>query len=135
MIETKIKKKTKRNWKTENLPKVFTVRADEAEHQAIKKLSKKYGLSMSRLMIEATLNKSIQTTESVRAEMEILKNGIFQLHKVGINLNQIAQSINAIRRGNKATKTEIKIESVVDEVKEAIREVKKQLKRGKYGSR
>lgn len=134
-MEKEIKEKAKRAWKTNNLPKVFTVRADESEHRAIKRLSEKSGLSMSRLMIEATLGNKIQTTAAIGAEMEILKDAIFQLHKVGINLNQIAQSINAIRRGTTETRMELDIESVVGEVGKAIRLVKKKLRDKKYGGR
>jgi hypothetical protein len=54
-VEKVEKTKGKRAWKSESLLRVFTVRADDNEYRKLKELSKKANLSLSRMLIEATL--------------------------------------------------------------------------------
>ncbi len=124
---TKEKQKKKRDWKSGNLPHVFTVRADGKEYEALKKLTYETGWSLSRLVIEGTLGKTIRTAAQVAAEREDVEEMIFQTRRVGINLNHITAALNAVKRGKKASVTEDRLEATAQEVESLITELKKKL--------
>ncbi len=126
-IETKQEKKKKRDWKSSNLPRVFTVRADDEEYEELKKMTYETGWSLFRLMIEGTLGKTIRTAEQVAAERGDVEEMIFQMRRVGINLNQITAVLNAVKRGKKASVTEEKLEAAAQEVESVIKELRKKL--------
>ena len=121
------KKKKKRAWKSSILTRVFTVRANEKEYVQLRKKADATGWSLSRLMIESTLYKSIRTHEQVVAENEQTEEMIFQMRRVGINLNQLNAALNTVRRGREASVTEIRMEAAVAEVESLIQELKKNL--------
>jgi predicted CopG family antitoxin len=127
LIEGKGNTKKKRHWKSGNLPRVFTVRADDEEYEELKKMTDETGWSLSRLLIEGTLSKTIRTAEQVAAERADVEEMIFQMRRVGINLNQITAALNAVKRGKKVSVTEEKLEAAVQEVESLIREMKKKL--------
>lgn len=126
-IETKEKQKRKRDWKSSILPRVFTVRADDEEYEELKKMTYETGWSLSRLVIEGTLRKTIRTAAQVAAEREDVEEMIFQTRRVGINLNQITAALNAVKRGKKASVTEERLEAAAQEVESLIRELRKKL--------
>ena len=121
------KPKKKRAWKSVSLPRVFTVRADEKEYAELRKKADLTGWSLSRLMIESTLYRSIRTREQVAAENEQTEEMIFQMRRIGINLNQLTAALNALRRGREASVTEAGIEAAVAEVETLIQKLKKKL--------
>ena len=121
----KIKKK--RAWKSEYLPKVFTVRADEEEHRKLKKMADEYGLSMSRLLVEATLGFGVRPAWEAEEERERTEKMIFEVRRVGINLNQIALQANAAARGRSDTPTQNEISDILRQIETVIRKLKKKL--------
>lgn len=125
----KIQKSTKkkRAWKSENLPRVFTVRAEEEEYVELKKMAVATGWSLSRLLIEAALYKRIRTQEQAVTENEKVEEMIFQMRRIGINLNQITAALNAARRGPERSFAESKIELAAEEVERLIRMLRKRL--------
>lgn len=126
-IEGKDKPKRKRDWKSGNLPRVFTVRADDDEYEELKRMADETGWSLSRLLIEGTINKTIRTAEQVAAERQNVEEMIFQMRRIGINLNQITTALSAVKRGKKVSVTEETLEAVAQEVELLIREIKKKL--------
>ncbi len=126
-IEDEDNTKKKRHWKSGNLPRVFTVRADDEEYEQLKRMTDETGWSLSRLLIEGTINKTIRTAEQVAAERADVEEMIFQMRRVGINLNQITAALNAVKRGKKVSVTEEKLDAAAQEVESLIREIKKML--------
>lgn len=126
-IEGKDKIKRKRDWKSGNLPRVFTVRADEEEYEELKRMTDETGWSLSRLLIEGTISKTIRTADQVAAERADVEEMIFQMRRIGINLNRITTALSAVKRGKKVSVTEEKLEDVAQEVELLIREIKKKL--------
>ena len=124
----KIKKsKKKRAWKSDNLPHVFTVRADAEEYAELRQRAAATGWSLSRLMIEAALGKRIRTQEQAAAENEKVEEMIFQMRRIGINLNQITAALNAVKRGRETSVTEAKVEAAIADVESLICALRKQL--------
>lgn len=121
------KPKRKRAWKSGSLPHVFTVRADEEEYIKLRKIADVTGWSLSRLLIEAALYKRIRTQEQAVAENENVEEMIFQMRRIGINLNQITAALNAVKRGQQASVTEEKIEAAAAEVESLIHKLRKRL--------
>lgn len=114
-----IKKKDKpkkRDWKSGNLPHVFTVRAGNGEYEEIRKKADETGWSLSRLLIEGTIGKTIKTSEQAAAERQDIEAMIFQMRRIGINLNQISAALSAVRRGKKVSVTEEKLGVAIEEV-------------------
>lgn len=126
-IEGKDKPKRKRNWKSVNLPNIFTVRADDEEYEELKRMADETGWSLSRLVIEGTISKTIRTAEQVAAERQDVEEMIFQMRRIGINLNQITTALSAVKRGKQVSVTEEKLEAVAQEVELLIREIKKKI--------
>lgn len=126
-IEQNGKSKKKRHWKSSNLPCVFTIRGQAEEKRKLEEMARSSGLSLSRLMIEGTLRKTIRTAEQFAREREDVEEMIFQIRRVGVNLNQINTALNAVRRGQTASVTEEKLDRAVAEVESLIQKLKKKL--------
>jgi hypothetical protein len=128
------REKKKRAWKSQGLPRVFTVRANEDEYKRLKILSKKSGLSLSRLVIEGTLENGVKDLNVRDAEAAVreseswmIETFIFELRRIGVNLNQLAHAQNAYHRGGGQSLTAAEIESVLAEMDKLIRQAKKKL--------
>jgi RPA family protein len=128
------REKKKRAWKSRELPRVFTVRANEDEYNRLKVLAKKSGLSLSRLVIEGTLENgvkdlNIRDVEASMRESEswIIETFIFELRRIGVNLNQLAHAQNAYHRGGGQSPTAAEIERVLAEMEKLIGQAKKKL--------
>ena len=78
-------------------------------------------------MIEAALYKRIRTQEQAAAENEKVEEMIFQMRRIGINLNQITAALNAARRGQETSVTEAKVEAAIADVESLICALRKQL--------
>lgn len=126
MNETTIKEKikTKRRWKSENLPRVFTVRANDDEYKKLKKMAKETDHSLSRLLIEATLYVGVRPAAEVRAEREVFEELVFEVRRVGINLNQMVHRLNAARRGKGDPPMQSELERVIKEIERTIETLK-----------
>ena len=126
-IENTQKCTPKRRWKSDSLPRVFTVRATDDEYKNLKKMAEKTGWSLSRLLVEATLHVGVRPAEEVRAEREVFEDLIFEVRRVGINLNQIAYAINAAYRGNAAPPAQRELEDSLREIERVLTKLRKRL--------
>lgn len=91
----------KRNWNSEQYPKVVTVRVSTGEHGEIHRVAGLARLSASRLLVRSLLDRRLPEmsdtpppTKEERAELEFL---LYELHKIGVNLNQLAHRNNRAR--------------------------------------
>ncbi len=126
-IKNEKQMKSKRRWKSDNLPRVFTVRAKDDEYKKLKKMADETDHSLSRLLIEATLYLGVRPAAEVRADREVFEELIFQVRRVGINLNQIVHRLNAARRGKNVPPLQSELESVIRETESTIKILKLRL--------
>lgn len=92
------KSKSKRRWKSEQLPRVFTIRTGDDEYRQLKIMADKTQWSLSKLLVKATLNFGIKSVEDATAERQVFEQMIFEIRRVGVNLNQISYAYNAAQR-------------------------------------
>ena len=97
--------------KRDNKPVI--VRVTEQELMDLRIRAKENNLSLSRYLVEAGLVKDKVLTPKEREREE---RAIFHVRKIGVNLNQIARSLN--RKENVAEK---KLLEVIEEQKETLR--------------
>lgn len=76
-------------------PKKILVRLTEAEKQKVEKNAKKSELSVSRFLVRSGVGDGRGLDP---AERELREQAIYELRRVGVNLNQIAYALNAARR-------------------------------------
>jgi hypothetical protein len=126
-VEKVEKTKNKRAWKSESLPRVFTVRADDNEYRKLKELSKKANLSLSRMLIEATLFYGLKTPDHVEAEKRSIESLLFEVRKIGVNLNQITHLLNAAKFENETPPTAFEVGNAIKKVEDVIKELKSRL--------
>jgi hypothetical protein len=120
-------KPRQRRWKSEQLPRVFTVRADDEEYRALKKLAEKTGWSLSRLLIEATLYHGAKPAEESRAERAVFKQLVFEVRRVGVNLNQVAHALHAAHRGGGMAPAQAELEAVARSIESVLRKLQQKL--------
>jgi len=70
----------------------LTIRATKTERKHLGERAQAAHLSVSRYLVEAALTSANPPTPESRAERERL---LFQLRKIGVNLNQLARRANA----------------------------------------
>jgi hypothetical protein len=126
-VEKVKKAKNKRAWKSESLPRVFTVRADDNEYRKLKELSKKTNLSLSRMLIEATLFYGLKTPDHVAAEKQSIENLLFEVRKIGVNVNQITHLLNIAKFENETPPTAFEVGEVIKKVESVVKELKSRL--------
>lgn len=134
---TEVKKKSakklakKRDWKTEALPFVFTVRATEDEGFQLRELAARTGWSMSRLVIVSTLQNGVRSASEVQAaeaeRRENLEQIIFETRKIEINIRQISHALNAAYRGEGEPPEQTEIESTLKEINSFLKAAKTKL--------
>jgi hypothetical protein len=100
------------------------LRATRLEHLKIKQKAKENNRSMSRFAIEKCLSDEIFQS---KVEQENLKNLLFEVRKVGNNLNQIAHSLHLSKLTNTAPPSQNEIFEATKELKNAIALIKKNL--------
>ena len=98
---------------TKRYNKPVIVRVTEQELINLRMRAKENKLSLSRYLVEAGLAKDKILTPKEREREE---RAIFHVRKIGVNLNQIARSLN--RKENVAEK---KLLEVIEEQKETLR--------------
>ncbi len=96
------------------------VRLTSDELEQIHQKAKKANLSVSRFFVKSALSDGAVLTKEEQDEIKLLR---FEIKKIGVNLNQIAYSINISRRGA----GEMPAQSKTDEVQELIEETLKKL--------
>lgn len=119
--------KPKRRWKSDSLPRVFTVRATDDEYNKLKKMAEKTGWSVSRLLVEATLHVGVRPAEEVRAEREVFEELIFEVRRIGINLNQITYALNAAHRGHGEPPKQSDLERSLQSIESILTKLRKRL--------
>lgn len=98
---------------TKRYNKTVIVRVTEQELMDLRTRAKENNLSLSRYLVEAGLAKDKVLTPKEREREE---RAIFHVRKIGVNLNQIARSLN--RQESVAEK---KLLEVMEEQKETLR--------------
>jgi hypothetical protein len=79
-------------------PKKVLVRLTEAEKRTVEKNAKQSQLSVSRFLARSGVGDERGLDP---AERELREQAIYELRRVGVNLNQIAYALNAARRGGR----------------------------------
>lgn len=105
-------------------PKKILVRLTEAEKETIEKNAKKSELSVSRYLVRSGVGDERGLDP---AERELREQAIYELRRVGVNLNQIAYALNAARRtghgdeppASEITKAAESLKIVLEAVKKA----------------
>jgi hypothetical protein len=115
----KKERKTRRKFTSKIL-----LRVTPTEHQRIKKRATEYELSLSRYAVESALRDQPLAT---KAERERQIAALFELRKIGINLNQIAHGIHSARLTKQPPPTLKEIQAAVKELINYIAEMKKKL--------
>jgi hypothetical protein len=111
---------TKRHWKSKQLPRVFTVRATENEYERMKELADAAELSLSRLLIDAAINGQPRNTSEIREDKKLIERAIYELNKIGTNLNQLTRQTNASLRGHGEPATRGELKEIQAGIKELI---------------
>jgi hypothetical protein len=101
------------------------VRATPAERRAIHRRAAAAGRSLSRYLVAVGTRDGQPATPEEREELGRL---LFELHKVGTNLNQIAHAMNAARLSGQEGAAEADIASAVSDVRATVAAVRERLK-------
>lgn len=96
------------------------IRCTESELKQLHEKARRANLSLSRFLVKSGLSDGKILTIKERQEINQLR---FEVRKIGINLNQIAYSINLSRRGQGQPPAQSKI----DEIQELIEQVLRKL--------
>lgn len=123
MEQIKEVKKYKRNWKSQRHPRVFTVRATEKEYRELVRQKEIHGTSLSRLLVDSALCYEGPPVFLVDSQKQAVEELLFEVRKIGINLNQIAKVMNASRYDSSKAPSEEKVVSTVAEVESVIRKL------------
>lgn len=125
--ESTTKNTSEKASKNSKYPRAFNARASEKEYKKLKNLSFFTGKSLSRLVIETTLSAPLRGAAEVRSEQADREEMIFQLRRIGINLNQITSALHAASRENQASLMETELEKTTAEIESVISALKKKL--------
>jgi hypothetical protein len=87
-------KKEKRKREKEKRETEIKIRLTSKEREEIRELAREEGLNVSEYIRKRALQR--QAEEQAKLEME--RQLIYQLNKIGVNLNQIARGINILRK-------------------------------------
>lgn len=95
------KTRRKRRWNSPHYPRMVTVRVTVAEHAALMQRAARTRLSVSRYLVKAglrgrppRLRDTLPPTPAEQAHWEQL---LWALHKLGVNVNQLARDANHAR--------------------------------------
>jgi hypothetical protein len=100
------------------------LRVTPTEHQRMKKRAADHDLSLSRFAVESALRERPLAT---KAERERQIAALFELRKIGNNLNQVAHGIHSARLTRQPPPTLKEIQEAVKQVSDFITEIKKTL--------
>lgn len=123
--------KTKRRWNAGAYPKMVTVRVTNEEHAEIQRRSAQARLSDSRFLAKAGLGLKMppvsdrpRPTPEERRELEFL---LYELRKVGVNLNQLARRANTARLVRRMPPPRSKVDHAAGAVEGLVRLIRKRL--------
>lgn len=121
------KPKKRRNWRLQNLPCVFTVRTNKEERAQLEKMAAKANLSLSRLVVEATLYLGVKSSEDAQLERAILELMIFEIRKISIRLKEIMHALNVSQREEDFIYKEQEIEITLRSIESVVYRLRKRL--------
>lgn len=104
--------------------KTALVRCTEDELNKIHKKAEVANLSLSRFFVKSALSDGQVLTAEEKEEFKQLR---FEVRKVGINLNQIAQILHLNIRGNVGSVTNEEIENIVAAINDVMSKLLKKL--------
>jgi hypothetical protein len=103
--------------------KKVLVRLTETEKQTVEKNAKQSQLSVSRFLVRSGVGDERGLDP---AERELRERAIYELRRVGVNLNQIAYALNAARRTGRGDETPAaEIAKAAESLKIVLESVKK----------
>lgn len=100
------------------------VRCAEPELKQLHEKAKEANLSLSRFLVKSGLSDGKVLTTQERQEINQLR---FEIRKIGVNLNQIAYSINLNRRGQGQPPTQNEINEIQNLIEQVLRKLLKKL--------
>jgi hypothetical protein len=100
------------------------VRLTEPELKQLHEKAKRAKLSLSRFLVKSALSDGKVLTAE---EQEDIKQLRFEIRKIGVNLNQIAYSINASRRGQGQPPAQSEINEIQKLVEQVLKNLLKKL--------
>ena len=100
------------------------VRARPDERQEIQARAAAAGQSLSRYLVAAGLSERPAMSKEEREEWRQL---LFELRKAGVNLNQVAHTLNVIRQTGSGVLTEQDLAAAITGVKQAVAAVVERL--------
>lgn len=106
----------KRRKELENRTIIKPIRFTPSEHNSIKQHSKESGLSTSEYIRRRTLG--IKVTSRTDLTM------IAQIHKIGVNINQIAKILNQENKVRQVLSLEAELKNTQEALHEIIKEIK-----------
>ena len=128
-MSEEVSKKKRRKWNSERYPKAIVIRVTDEEHREINRRAELARMSTSRYLTHCGLKeKAPKLREQARPsgkQRELLEKLIYEVHKAGSNINQVAYSLNSalLTGGARPESEEIrKAARSVVEVLEAARE-------------
>jgi hypothetical protein len=98
-----------------------TIRATDQEWKAIKSRAVKAGRSISRYLVAVGTRDGQPATQEERKELSQL---LFEIHKAGVNLNQIAARLHQ----QTGAISVVQIENAIAETRAAARAIKERMK-------
>lgn len=104
-------------------PKKILVRLTESEKQKIEGGAKQSQLSVSRFLVRSGVGDERGLDP---AERELREQAIYELRRVGVNLNQIAYALNAARRTGRGDESpSAEVTKAAESLKTALEAIKK----------
>ncbi len=100
------------------------LRVTPSEHQAMKRRAAKHELSLSRYAVTSALERPMPARKQ---EREQITQMLFELRKVGNNINQIAHALNSARLKNAEAPPTAEIQAAVLSVQSLITDLKRRL--------
>jgi hypothetical protein len=117
------KPKKERQTKRKFISKIL-LRVTPQEHSAMKRKASQYELSLSRFAVESAL-RDHPPPSNLEREQNI--QIIFELRKLGNNINQIARALNSSRLSNTPMPAQKEISAAAESVKDLLTEMKRRL--------
>ncbi len=120
-----------RKWNSGQYPKVVTVRVSTPEHGEIHRVAGLARLSASRLLVRNLLDQRLPRllvspppSKAERQELEFL---LYELHKIGVNLNQLAHRTNRARLMGRFPPPRGKVDAAATAVEGLVRLIRNRL--------
>lgn len=124
-------KGSKRRWNSERYPKAVTVRVTLSEHQEILSRAERARLSASRYLVRCGLSRRLPPISDrpspSQKELQELEFLLYELRKVGVNLNQLARRQNTTRLIGGMSPPRTKVDHAAGMVEGLVRLIRRRL--------